>query len=139
MKHGLLAVALAVLGAAAPRESVQLETGKLMWTRVDVAGLPKGLKSKSLHNDPKGPSSSALIRYPRGYREPRHYHETCTHTIYVLKGRLKTPDGELTPGTFLFSAKGERHGPIVALEESEILFHTQGPFDFLVDDPEAKK
>jgi quercetin dioxygenase-like cupin family protein len=132
----IIAGALVVCGLAAwGAESVRLQSSKLEWKPVTgVAGLPEGLQQKPLHAENGGPSSSALIRYPKGYREPRHYHKGCTHTIYVLRGRLQTPEGDMTPGTFLYSAKGERHGPIVALEESEILFHTQGPFDFIVDD-----
>jgi anti-sigma factor ChrR (cupin superfamily) len=103
-----------------------------------MAGLPAGLQQRALHQDPEGNSSSAIVRYPKGYHEPRHYHKTCTHTIYVLKGRLQSPEGALTPGTFIYSAKDERHGPLTAVEETEILFHTQGPFDFIVEDTKGK-
>ena len=97
------------------------------------------MEQKALYADAAGNSSAAIIRYPKGYREPRHYHVTCTHTIYVLKGRLKAPGGDLGPGTFLFSAKNERHGPLIALEETEILFQTNGPFDFHLDDSPKPK
>jgi hypothetical protein len=36
-------------------------------------------------------------------------------------------------GTFTYAAPNERHGPYNAVEETEILFYTDGPFDFHVD------
>ena len=38
------------------------------------------------------------------------------------------------PGTFIYSAANERHGPFDAVEQAEILFYTDGPFDFIVED-----
>ena len=35
---------------------------------------------------------------------------------------------------FIYSAMNDRHGPFTAVEETEILFHTQGTFDYHVDD-----
>ncbi len=80
--------------------------------------------------------NSAHLSYPQGFREPRHYHETCGHYMYILKGRIQSPEGVLTPGMFAYAAPGERHGPFVMLEPSEALFYTDGPLDFIVDDVE---
>ena len=54
--------------------------------------------------------------------------------MYILKGKLKSPDGDLTPGTFTYAAVNERHGPFIAEEETEFVFYTDGPFDFFVED-----
>jgi anti-sigma factor ChrR (cupin superfamily) len=88
-----------------------------------------------LHDHKEKSTLTALVKFPKGYREPRHYHVTCGHSIYILKGRLRSPEGPLTPGMFLYSAPQDRHGPFVAEQETEILFFTDGPFDYLVDDP----
>ena len=97
-------------------------------------GLPAGLTQRLLHENKQNQLMSSIIRMPKGYREPRHYHKTCGHSMYILKGKIQSPEGVLTPGTFLYAATNERHGPLVALEESEFLFYTDGPFDFIVED-----
>ena len=38
------------------------------------------------------------------------------------------------PGSFTYDAVNERHGPLIAVEESEILFYTDGPFDMHIED-----
>jgi quercetin dioxygenase-like cupin family protein len=96
--------------------------------------MPKGLVQRVLHDDKQKHLISAIVKYPKGFREPRHYHTTCGHSLYILGGRLKSPEGDLTPGTFIYSAANERHGPFVALEETVVLFYTDGPFDFIVED-----
>lgn len=100
----------------------------------EVPGLPAGIMMRGLHLNPRTQMNTAHLSYPAGFREPRHYHETCGHYMYILKGRIQTPEGVLTPGMFAYAAPGERHGPFVYLEESEALFYTDGPFDFIVDD-----
>jgi mannose-6-phosphate isomerase-like protein (cupin superfamily) len=80
--------------------------------------------------------SSSILTYPEGFREPRHYHETCGHYMYILEGRIKSPEGDLTPGMFAYAAPGERHGPYEVLEPSKALFYTDGPLDFIVDEAE---
>ena len=133
----LLTLGAAAALLAADNLSFEKQTAALECKPVTITAIPKGLLSKSLHDDPKANISSSIVRFPKGYREPRHYHTTCTHIIYVLKGKLRAPGKELTPGTFIYSARNERHGPFTAVEETEIFFHTDGPFDYHVD--EGKK
>jgi hypothetical protein len=98
---------------------------------MSVPGVPKGLTDKLLHDNKQSQLLSSIVRFPKGYREPRHYHKTCGHSMYILKGRIQSPDGDLTPGTFIYSARNERQGPFVALEETEFLFYTRRPVRFL--------
>ena len=42
-------------------------------------------------------------------------------------------DGGVTE-TFTYDAVNERYGPLIAVEESEILFYTDGPFDMHIED-----
>lgn len=102
--------------------------------QAEVPGLPPGLMMRGLHQNPRTQMNTAHLSYPKGFREPRHYHETCGHYMYILKGRIQTPEGVLTPGMFAYAAPGERHGPFVITEDSEALFFTDGPLDFIVDD-----
>lgn len=99
-----------------------------------VPGLPPGITMRALHANPRTQMNSAHLTYPNNYREPRHYHETCGHYMYILKGRIQSPEGVLTPGMFLYAAPGERHGPFVYSDSAEVLFYTDGPLDFIVDD-----
>ncbi len=99
-----------------------------------IPGFPEGLQQRLLHDNQENKLQSSIVRYPKGFHEPRHYHTTCGHSIYILRGRLHAPEGDLTPGTFTYAAVNERHGPFVAMEETEILFYTDGPFDMKIED-----
>jgi len=135
-----LAISALLLGAVAQAEddhSFTLDTAEVEQQAVEgVPGLPPGLLARGLHENPRTGMSSSILTYPEGFREPRHYHETCGHYMYILKGRIESPDGVLTPGMFAYAAPGERHGPFKVLEPSEALFYTDGPLDFIVDDVE---
>ena len=130
----LLAVVLILAAQKGPQKSLTLQAEKLQWTAMPIAVIPPGLQQKLLHENKEKNMQTALVRFPKGYREPRHYHTTCGHSLYVLKGRLESPEGPLTPGAFVYSAPHERHGPFTAAQETEIFFFTDGPFDFFVDD-----
>jgi len=129
--------ALLLLGAVAwavEDASFAVETAGIEQQPVEVPGLPPGLLVKPLHENPRTQMSSSILTYPEGFREPRHYHETCGHYMYILEGRIKSPEGDLTPGMFVYAAPGERHGPFEVLEPSKALFYTDGPLDFIVDE-----
>jgi quercetin dioxygenase-like cupin family protein len=130
----LVLIALAVTAQTAGQKSFTLKTQTLQWTPIQPPGAPPGLMQRLLHDHKEKGTMTALVKFPKGYREPRHYHTTCGHSIYVLKGRLHSPNGPATPGMFLFAAPQERHGPFIAEQETEILFFTDGPFDYVVDD-----
>jgi quercetin dioxygenase-like cupin family protein len=116
------------------KRSVQVMASDVQWTAVSLPGVPAGIQQKLLHNNTASKVQSAIVRFPKGFREPRHYHTTCGHSIYILKGRIRSPEGVLTPGTFTYAAVNERHGPFVAEEETEFLFYTDGPFDYFIED-----
>ena len=125
---------LLTFSPAAEKRSFQVNVDGLKWEPITPPGAPQGLTQKLLHDNKQNQLMSSIVRFPKGYREPRHYHKTCGHSMYILKGKLQSPDGNLTAGTFSYAAVNERHGPFLALEESEILFYTDGPFDYYVED-----
>ena len=131
----LVVAGLTVTAQTGTSKSFSLKTQTLEWTPIQPPGAPPGLMQRVLHDHKDKSTVTALVKFPKGYREPRHYHTTCGHSIYVLKGRLQSPAGPATPGMFLFAAPHERHGPYTAEQETEILFFTDGPFDYIVDDP----
>jgi quercetin dioxygenase-like cupin family protein len=134
MKFAVLLAGMLAFAAAAEKASFQIRSSDVPWTPVKVPGMPDGLQQRVLHNNERTKLSSAIVKYPKGFREPRHYHKTCGHSIYILKGKLKSPDGDLSAGMFTYAAPEDRHGPYIAEQETEILFYTDGPFDFVVDD-----
>jgi hypothetical protein len=109
-----------------------VDSAAVKWQAVEIPGVPKGMLQKPLHYNQQSKMVSAIIRFPKGFRDPKHYHLTCGHSLYILKGKLQTPTGLLTPGMFLYSAPNERHGPLVALEETDMLLSTDGPLDYHV-------
>lgn len=129
-KFCLLGLLTFCFATGADKKSFIVEASKLPWTAVEIPGVPKGLMERSLHNNQQNKLVSSIVRFPKGFVEPRHYHTTCGHSIYVLRGRLQSPEGVLTAGTFIYSAVNEPHGPFTAVEETEILFYTDGPFDY---------
>ena len=135
LKPSLALAALILLSApAAERKSFTVQSMNIAWQPMHIPGFPEGLQQRLLHDNKDNKLMSALVKYPKGFHEPRHYHTTCGHTIYVLKGRIRTPNGDLVPGSFTYDAPNERHGPLIAVEESEILFYTDGPFDMHIED-----
>ena len=119
---------------AAEKVSFTVDSARVAWTPVSLPGVSPGLQQRVLHQNKRNQLSSAIVRFPKGFREPRHYHTTCGHSIFMLKGRLRSPSGVLMPGTFNYAAVNERHGPFVAEEASEFIFYTDGPFDYHVED-----
>lgn len=135
VKKSLAAVGLILLSAiAAERKSFTVQAEKIAWQPVQIPGFPAGLQQRLLHDNKSNKLQSSIVKYPKGYHEPRHYHTTCGHSIYILKGRLRAPEGDLTPGTFTYAAVNDRHGPFIAVEETEIYFYTDGPFDVHIEE-----
>jgi quercetin dioxygenase-like cupin family protein len=131
----LAALALLLAFASAQeKQSVTIQAASVQWTPVNLPGVPAGIQQRLLHDYTANHLQSAIVRFPKGFREPRHYHTTCGHSIYILKGRIRSPEGVLTPGTFTYAAVNERHGPFVAEQETEFLFYTDGPLDYHIDD-----
>ena len=84
---------------------------------------------KPVYTDKAKNTALSLVRYPKGYHEPRHYHKGCGHWIYLLNGRIRDTEQAYTPGTFVYAPPGNVHGPFTADEISDVLFFVDGPFD----------
>ncbi|MEZ5404492.1 MAG: hypothetical protein R2729_32740 [Bryobacteraceae bacterium] len=134
MKPILVALAVLMTASAAGEKSFLTQANRIAWRPITPPGAPAGLMQRLLHDNEDNGLTSAIVKFPKGYIEPRHYHTKCGHSIYVLKGRIKAPGAVWTPGNFHYAAVNERHGPLEALEESEILFYTDGPFDYHVEE-----
>ncbi|WP_324725971.1 cupin domain-containing protein [Actomonas aquatica] len=106
-----------------------VRSADVAWREIERAEFPPGLAIKSLHANARIEGGVATLRFAKGFVEPRHFHTTAGHSIYVLKGRIDY-DGEiLTAGDFIYTPTDVVHGG-VALEETELLLWTDGPLDF---------
>lgn len=79
------------------------------WTDDDVMDLPAGVKSKVLNTNEAEQRVDQIHRYPPGYEEPEHFHETA-HAVLILEGRLLIDGHELGPGDYVYGQKMP-HGP----------------------------
>jgi len=102
---------------------------EMTWQPLQSDFFPSGLKVKALYADKVKNTSLSVVRYPKGYREPRHYHKGCGHWIYYLSGKITDPAQSYTPGTFTYAPPLNVHGPFTAEQESDVLFFVDGPFD----------
>jgi quercetin dioxygenase-like cupin family protein len=147
-RHAALAVLAAILSSPAPglaqmneARPVHLDTKEMNWEPSDPEGFPKGRTRKLLHMHETNNSSAALIRHPKGYLEPVHYHTTAGHSIYVLQGRMRFEGVEATGGDFFYTPRNYAHGPLEMLEETVFLIWSDGPLDVhlgALEDPREK-
>ncbi|MBP3853655.1 MAG: hypothetical protein J6D18_03710 [Erysipelotrichaceae bacterium] len=88
-------------------------TGKQMYQREYINDKDTGMLIKK-------------VLYPAGCMIPLHSHD-CAHGCYVIKGTLKTDDGVLGPGDFIWWDQGVQmiHGGDE--EDVELLFITNKP------------
>lgn len=133
------AIALVCVAMSVPERALAqittLDTRAMTWERTDTPGFPEGAMRKLLSIDRKTGIGAALRRHPKGYVEPRHYHTTAAHAIYVLEGKLDMGGVEAGPGHFFHFPVNAAHGPLVALEDSVFLIWTEGPLDIELGDP----
>ncbi|MFZ0497250.1 MAG: cupin domain-containing protein [Methylocella sp.] len=94
-----------------------------------------------LHVDPKTGATQLMIRSPKNYHAPKHWH-TANETHTVISGTfiMRDEDGkraELGPGSFNYMPSKMVHEAWSKPDEGNLVFITvDGPWDLnLVDDP----
>lgn len=134
-----LAVAVVCAATSMPERALAqitaVNTGAMTWERSDAPGLPEGAMRKLLKLDQDTGVGAALRWHPEGYVEPRHYHTTAAHSIYLLEGTLNVGGVEAGPGHFFHFPAYTAHGPLVALEDAVFLIWSEGPLDLELGDP----
>lgn len=71
--------------------------------------LPKGVQVKVLNEDREMGRVDIMIKFPPGYYEPLHTHDSW-HSIVVLEGLMRIGGYDLRPGDYVFGWD-EEHGP----------------------------
>jgi anti-sigma factor ChrR (cupin superfamily) len=93
---------------------------------VDVLTLRGGVQVKIYYHDPETQHTDMLVRFPAGYVEPRHTHES-SHSVLVLEG-LQVANGEpMRPGDYVWASGKEPHGPFEYPEGCVVFASFRGP------------
>lgn len=77
---------------------------------VDVLSLRGGVQVKVLYEDSEAGVADMLIRFPPGYTEPEHVHDS-SHAVVVLEGEQIVGGVHLRPGDYVWAEGPEPHGP----------------------------
>lgn len=77
---------------------------------LDVLTLGRGVQVKVFRNDPEQEEMDMLVKFPPGYTEPEHAHDS-EHSIVVLEGLQVVKGEHMRPGDFVFGGRNVVHGP----------------------------
>ena len=92
----------------------------------DLLSLGQGVQVKVLRRDPETQHADMLIKFPPGYVEPRHAHDSV-HSVIVLEG-LQIAEGEhMHPGDYVFGGGATPHGPFEYPEGCVVFASFRGP------------
>jgi hypothetical protein len=100
---------------------------EIKWESDDVRGvlkLPPGVKIKVLNYDPVMNRTDFKLRFPPGYVEPAHFHDSW-HSILVTKGRMCVAGKDLRAGDYVFGWD-ILHGPYEYPDGCEVFVVTMG-------------
>lgn len=86
-----------------------VEADDVDWDDAELLGLPEGLRVKVVNENGAEGRTDMLVKYPEGYFEPRHTHESA-HACLILEGRILVDDRELTAGDYIYGQQVP-HGP----------------------------
>lgn len=105
------------------------DSNAMPWEERPNARVGRSCFRKMFLQDPERGTRINLLKYPAGFMTPKHRHP-CGHGIFVLEGTVRTSDGDLGPGSFIWYPEGSvaEHG---ATDEGEavVLFMTDKKFD----------
>ncbi|MPZ89724.1 MAG: hypothetical protein GEU81_17045, partial [Nitriliruptorales bacterium] len=76
----------------------------------DILSLGNGVQVKVMYADPETQHADMLVKFPPGYVEPRHNHDS-SHSIVVLEGLQIAEGVPLRPGDTCWASGEEPHGP----------------------------
>ena len=76
----------------------------------DVLALGNGVQVKVLHEDPESETVDLLIKFPPGYVEPAHSHQS-SHSVIVLEGLQIVNGVHNHPGDYVWGGPNFVHGP----------------------------
>lgn len=93
---------------------------------VDILTLGEGVQVKIYYQDPDTQHTDMLIKFPPGYVEPEHTHDS-SHSVIVLEGVQIVGGEEMRPGDYVWSDGSEPHGPFEYPEGCVVFASFRGP------------
>lgn len=93
---------------------------------VDVLTLRNGVQVKILYQDPETEHTDMLIKFPPGYVEPEHVHDS-SHSVIVLEGEQIVRGEPMRPGDYVWASGPEPHGPFEYPEGCIVFASFRGP------------
>jgi quercetin dioxygenase-like cupin family protein len=89
----------------------------------------EGLSDKMLFRNKETGATIALIRFKKGTGIPISHEHASNQFMYILSGLYQYTKSNITlkPGDFYCNAKGNFHGPTLALEDTVFLEIYDGP------------
>lgn len=104
---------------------VHVNTEKMDWDSKSL----EGLFDKMLFRNEETGATIALIKFEKGAGIPMKHEHASNQFMYMLSGKYQYTETGITlePGDYYANAKGNFHGPTVALEETVFLEIYDGP------------
>jgi anti-sigma factor ChrR (cupin superfamily) len=97
------------------------------WTDdVDVLTLGNGVQVKVYYQDHETEHTDMLIKFPPGYIEPEHNHDS-SHSVVVLEGLQIVRGEHMRPGDYVWASGKEPHGPFEYPEGCVVFASFRGP------------
>jgi len=93
---------------------------------VNVLSLRAGVQVKILYQNEATEHTDMLVKFPSGYVEPRHNHES-SHSIMVLEGTQIAEGTPLRPGDYCWASGERAHGPFEYPEGCVVFVSFRGP------------
>lgn len=93
---------------------------------VDVLSLQGGVQVKIFFEDREIGVTDMLVKFPPGYVEPEHTHES-SHSIVVLEGAQIVKGDHLHTGDYVWASGPEPHGPYEYPEGCVAFVSMRGP------------
>ncbi|MFT4727803.1 MAG: hypothetical protein ACI9UN_002301 [Granulosicoccus sp.] len=109
---------------ASAQMDVLVQTGQQEWIQMDELAF-----IKVLYTAPETGAYAVVLKWLAGYSPGAHKHLAGGHT-YMLSGKLQLRDITLSPGDYIYESNAVIHDDIVALEDSEFLFVSNGAIVF---------
>jgi len=104
---------------------ITIAADELDWEEDKILTLPQGLKSKVLAMDKSKGLVDVMIKFPSGYVEPRHTHDS-SHNIAVLEGKMIIEGKTLERGGYVYAEPNIAHGPYEYPEGCVVFAHFEG-------------
>jgi 2,4'-dihydroxyacetophenone dioxygenase len=104
---------------------ILIDTTRMPWREKTS----KGVYEKMLWRDAATGASIALIRYDKDAGTPNPHAHVSNQMMFCLSGQFDYPSTgiSLKAGCFYINAKGNVHGPSVAMEDTVIVEIFDGP------------